>query len=713
MTNVITKIGVADVGPFKKQVVNIPTGIVYLYGKNLKKGDANGNAAGKSLFGAAVSEIFYDIPIVGTRQDKAKRGTRFVEFKRGSKLVRIKSSFKGRSQKLSVTINGEDKTGGVNKKTKELVSRLWPINENEYRTYGHLDTRKTHSLVGGSSTERKAFFTEFFGLDKLDAERKLIGAEIAKIKKTRAAHTELQKTFADMRVDMLTKDQRVEKERRAEELRGKVDVLKKRHEAATRIQQLLEFEKYAGNQLAELNKLVRNLDDFDSIYKSYRKRLRVAVEQEEQLAEWKDYVREQTRYDKAVSKLDMSEDMESLKEKAAKFTRAEAKLESAEDVRKPKKVDKPVPPKGDRDKAVAARERLLHELEHAKEFKTGKCGTCGQSVKARDLSEVRADLDSAKAKIAEWDAYAEQCRAYEAYHADRKEWEKVRDAKEGAERDIAKYKAAHALYMARKELRKPKEVAKPEDVESVTDLRKQVDLLAFFESHIPTIRKLKALTPQARKVKFDATELESLQSELSRIEAALEVHNSIRTRAMKIKRRLDELEEEMGNQEALELLYQGYSDKAVKKMIVEAINQHLMEGVNKFSSIAFDDYRFEFVWGTQIQLLVHRPGMETTDVRKLSGAESTLFTIVLLMALLMFVPAPKRLSLIFLDEPTASFSEETTELFHRLLPHLNKLIPTIFVITPDARERMEGAIEMTVIRDHQGARIVEGHPDEV
>jgi ABC-type sugar transport system ATPase subunit len=147
-------------------------------------------------------------------------------------------------------------------------------------------------------------------------------------------------------------------------------------------------------------------------------------------------------------------------------------------------------------------------------------------------------------------------------------------------------------------------------------------------------------------------------------------------------------------------------------MAVDEISRRLMATVNKYAAIAFPNYRFEFVWGAQVRLLVHRP-KGTTDVRKLSGAESKLFTLILTMSQLMFKPKSKRLSLLILDEPSASFSKETLERFHRLLPYMQQLIPSILIVTPKSEERYPGAHEYTVVRDASGATVKKGHPSEI
>ena len=250
-------------------------------------------------------------------------------------------------------------------------------------------------------------------------------------------------------------------------------------------------------------------------------------------------------------------------------------------------------------------------------------------------------------------------------------------------------------------------------MEEIEFLQKRLAVLDFCKPHIETIRDLETLTEQDRNKRFDLTELDGLQEEVTEVKIALEIHKSVRGKAKNVKSRIEEISVLVENEKALELLVEGYAEKAIKKMAVEAISQRLMSTVNKYAPLVFEDYHFEFVWNSQISLLVSRNGGEPTDVRKLSGAESKLFTLILVLSLLMFVPKAKRLSLIILDEPLASFSEETGELFHKLLPHIQQVIPSILVVTPDARERFEGANEFTVVKTSKGSQIVQGHPSTI
>jgi DNA repair exonuclease SbcCD ATPase subunit len=211
--------------------------------------------------------------------------------------------------------------------------------------------------------------------------------------------------------------------------------------------------------------------------------------------------------------------------------------------------------------------------------------------------------------------------------------------------------------------------------------------------------------------------INALHEQLSKLRARLEVDALVRQNAARLRKRLLEMKAELVNEEPLKLLVEGYSDKAMKRLAVQAISTRLMKEVNKYSRHVFsEDYTFSFNWDkSDLALLVHRKygkKVITSDVRKLSGAESKLFTIVLVLALLTFVPSRKRCNLMIMDEPTANMSEENTKAFMDLLPVLNKIIPSIIVITPRSKDIYPGATSWTMVKTNGSAKLLPGHPDD-
>jgi DNA repair exonuclease SbcCD ATPase subunit len=368
-----------------------------------------------------------------------------------------------------------------------------------------------------------------------------------------------------------------------------------------------------------------------------------------------------------------------------------------------------------------------HQLEHAEQFAEGKCETCGQVVQIKDPKVLQA-------RVKKLTAQAKQHRAYAEYKAARGEQKKLRVKLEAADAEITKLTAelsnVQPWVAIDEELQDlPKKPKKFEGKKLQTVVLKRMleelyerrAMLEAMRPHVETILEYLQLTKadklKAKNASGLSSKMNTIQERLSKVSAKLEVHQTISVRVTEMRDRLVEMKRELRDEEPLRLLVQGYQDKNIKKMAVEAISQRLMALVNKYSSQVFPEtYRFEFEWGTQVSLMVHRRyGKKTltSDVRKLSGAESKLFTIVLVLALLAFVPSHKRCSMLILDEPTANLSKEMTQSFQDLLPVLNALIPSVIIVTPKSDEIYEGAKPFTVVKNQGVASIVEGFPHQV
>lgn len=705
---IVKELGLAGIADFKKSVLPIMPGVTYLYGYNALD-NGNPNAAGKSVLASAAADIFYDTPMVGEKQDRPKIGMRAIKWMERKSVHSVRSTFEGKSEKIRYRVDGEVREGRTAKATREMVRRAWAVTEDDYRTYGYLDAANPHPLVRGSSSARKAFFTSFFQLDKLDAERKILAKHALELKRVRAQHTELDKTFQEIKQDMLTREVRAELETKVAKWESQLKRLRSQAEEAQRAKALKDFEAYAKPHLKEFRALVADIKEFDDVLKSLKKALRRAVANKEQAEEYEVYQKEFAVYRRRTEGLDMSKDLSELEALARKVQKAKLELEAgstSEPGERPEEVQKP---KIEKAKLQARSYQLEHELEHAAQFKKGECPTCGQSVKMRKPAEIQEELDTVTARLKAW-------RRYEKYVAEVTEWKSVRAEHEkhtARKKELKAVIKAHAadvdVYNKRREISKPAKVEKPDAYRDPAKIEAQLKVLEFFEPHLDRLAAL--ATFDGRVEPFDLAVIETLQNKISAAQAKLEVHNTVKTRAAKIRKRLHELEAELKDEPALTLVLQAYSDKNVKKMAVNEISRQLMATVNRYAPIAFPGYTFEFVWGSKVQLLVHRP-KGTTDVRKLSGAESKLFTLILVMSQLMFVPKAKRLSLLVLDEPSASFSAATLDKFHKLLPHLQQLIPSILVVTPKSEERFPGASEYTVYRDSSGAEIRKGHPSD-
>lgn len=696
--NKIEKIGIAGIGPFKKGVsLPVVPGVSFLYGKNLLNG-GNANAVGKSLLGNAIADIFYEPQV---RQDKPKVGKRFVEFRKGKRLIRVINEA-GKTTRTRVLVDGTERSARTASATKQLAADLWGVTQDEFASYGFVDAAVPHPLVKGGTAARKAFFTSFFKLDQLDAEKKVFQKRLLEVKKVKAAHEELNKAFASAKADMLSKEEKQALEAELETLQAELEVLRKRQERAEKQQRIAAFKELAGDKLGRLSEVTRTS-------KEIRRDLAAAEEAAEQLEDYKLYQRELARYKEATAGVDTSIPVDELKQIADKCDALESEIAQLERITQPTKpgdaVEKPDTARADLERTER---QLRHELEHSQKFDKGVCGTCGQEVKARPTRVVKTALAGVQDELEAWTDYEDYLQRVDVYKGKKAEYAAAQERIAELSERVKKLRPKRELYTKLKNLLKPAKVEKPKHTYDVTALNSELEITRFAEDNKELIELVKEFKP----VKFDAKRFNEVQEKVYEAKAALNLHNSVKKRALEIRARLGELREALSEESALEVILEGYSDKAMKKMAIEAISGHLMKTVNRYAALVFENYSFEFVWGTQIQMLVHRPE-GTSDVRKLSGAESMLFTLILILSLLVFVPKAKRLSVLILDEPYASFSDHTAELFTKLLPHIVQIIPSVLIITPKSEFRVANAAEFTLVKQVGGTVLKKGHPNDL
>lgn len=730
---------------FKDLKFTIPKGLSVVYGLNRTNGknSMQANGAGKSSAFASIGEILYEEPIVGLKEDTIKQGTRWVDTMLGKKKVLISRT----NSKLEITVDGKSTVFRKLADGRAWLKKHLPVTHAEFNTYAFLDARVPHPLVMGSSTERKRFFTEAFGLDRIDVERRLFEAELSKLKRVRAAYSELKTVFLNEKEKALGKEKRLALEEKVRSYEAELKDLNDKAQRLQTIAQVLAFESSASKQVQAFDKLCPVLEEFSSLYTDVQANLKDNRKKLKDAHGWEEYMRDNRVYSKAYESLpddakalaekhgvrkalkrckETAEGMSDLKEE---IERNEVFLESKP--KKPKPLDGDVPEKT-RKELRAELEVLEHRLEHAEKFGTGKCGECGQDVKVKSPKKIKARMAEVETDLEYWVAHSDYEEQNNAYSEWKKKARKVEDGAEELEKSYKRARKAHKMGKALRDLPTAPDPFTGLKLEvkvceiMVNEDRAQLELLEFMEPNLDTVKLLRELTEKQRGAASLAPRLQQritdLHEKLSSARARLEVNSMVTSSLKKHKARLLEMKEELKDEEALKLLVAAYSDKAMKKTAIKAISTRLMAEVNKYAKLIFpEDFDFGFTWeSSKMNLTVtrkYRKGKTTkvltSDVRKLSGAESKLYTFILVLAHLTFVPSRKRSNVLILDEPDSNMSAETADAFKKLLPILNRVIPSIIVITPRTEQRYEGAQEFTVLKQGGVASIVSGHPSTI
>lgn len=748
--NFIHQIRLKGYASFKDVSFKILPGLTTIYGLNQANGKAtdDSNGVGKSALAYSIPEIVYEDPVIGEKSDRSKEGLKLLSFTSytGKKIV-VQKKQRGRTEATSIKVDGVDKGFLTATKAKAFLRRAFPLSNEEYNTYVHFDSRVPHPLVMGNTAARKSFFTKFFGLDKIDIERKLYAAELAKLKRTRAAHDELRTQYDRLKEQLLSREDYQKYARLEQKYKKQVRALQDEFSGIQETLRLIQFASSSFNEIKELKNACGGEvteEAFKEVQEQNKFDLTDTANKLENAERWEQYQRDSKQYNEAFDKLSVPTKkllakygLDRLREKASmnyekrlevstQLTSLAKEMSGLKDtIQKelPAKVEAPTEDEGDLE---TLRRAYKHQLEHASKFKRGKCETCGQLVKIKDPQVLKEKLETVvqklnahrKAEVYK-DALGKLKEARVEYKKTKTQYEEL-SAEEAV---LLKWQAVHREVrdlpvqpQAFKGLKLQLVVCK----KMVEEVQQRRSLLKYLEPHLETILDFFKLSKEEVKKARESSglndQMNEAQDKWSRAKTKLELHKTIKGQVLDMRDRLQSMTDKLEEEEPLRHLVQGYQDKNIKRMAIEAISERLMIMVNRYAQRVFSEkFTFEFKWDTQIRLLVHRhygKKVRTSDVRRLSGAESTLFTLILICALLAFVPPHKRCNVLILDEPAARLSKRRQQMFKDMLKILNQLIPSIIVITP--HEEVYDGHKFTIVKDvHGNSTIVEGMPDQV
>lgn len=729
---ILRRFSVEGVSPFKKkQVFEFKPGISVVYGLNkVTPASRNGNGSGKSRLLKTVPGVIFPNPLTGTAKDRVKTGVRTLELSHNGEDY----SFVKTGSKLKIYNSKGKPVGRSVTETREWLAQNLDLNEEKFAATTYIDALRHHPLVKGTTPERKLFLNQFFELDKIDRERKLINGAVSKLSHVQQAYIDLEQRSEKLTALLEGATPLAKLKSQFEKSSAKLQQLQDRAAQAMEIRRLVEFMKdnkeliqqldtaLAGDKLTE--------DRFSKIVKQTREELGENTERLELAQAWHEYKLKFSAYEAAVAELPKSVrralndgKAESAQAHYTKYLDAKERLSRIGKISRPEKPERVDEPGSDLVKCVADLTRLEIQYKHAQELNTGSCPTCGQDVKLQNPDDMKNKIRYLKGEVNRWEDYRQYKRDRTRWKEEIHEYEQQLEEREKLQKRMEAYKEGYELHLHFRELPvKPKEwtgkrYPLKEYSVMVEQDRERLRTLKMLHPNIQLIIDYRALDSR----EFDADVLKQVGELADRhasIGAELELTRERRRQLKQIQAEMEELEADRRTLRDLKTLAQGYSDKVLKRMAVNQISSLLMAQVNKFASRVFpEDFRFEMNWeSSDIDILVHRrfgKRVETSDVRELSGAESRLLTYVMVLALMTFIPESKRSSVLIMDEPTANMSPEIIESFKQLLEVMATVIPTVVVVTPMPEEVYDGATCYTVVKRNGLSTIVEGHPSTI
>jgi len=237
------------------------------------------------------------------------------------------------------------------------------------------------------------------------------------------------------------------------------------------------------------------------------------------------------------------------------------------------------------------------------------------------------------------------------------------------------------------------------------DLDELENRRSSYEQALRAVQGLDDAGPQLREaIEADAGSynLTQLQSGLEKLEVRLDELSAKITALARLQgnqqvlaekledlaARRKELKRELRDLPVLKALEDAYSQKGMKNLCIRNACKTIEFNLNREASTVFSEpTKFVIeVDETHMHILVTRGKggrVKTTDVRRLSAAESQAFNLIWPLAIYPLQPDSRRLNVAFLDEPTAKMDQPGIDLFfERYLPRLQTIVPHVVVISP-------------------------------
>lgn len=685
---------------FKKQHFQLDTNTInVITGKNINSGnEENPNGVGKSYFFSAIPEFILDEPTVGSKKDKTRVGTKTLELTKDGVPYKFIRSFNAGKESIAVYKNGRDLAIRELKEAKAYINKVIGLNKSEIYTLLHLNFLTPHPLISGDTTARKAFFTSFFRqFDLLESYKLLVTEALskAKIKSAQYVEVDKQKTALEARLPKESLSS-LRKEKKA--LEEEFEVLSAEFPV---LMEACSLKEKLDSHRDRFRELIRILDlsntvteeDVSASIKAFRVKGRALEQKIAEIRGRADSIKQRKRLLSRIKELESdlsgteTVDLDKLKFKLSSVEEQLNRISTQ------------------REAATKARTRLErekydleHKVEHLESAVSGNCSYCGSTLSPK--KSTREELNLRKKELL---AVVTKLEEVESENSATEETTlKKRAATLRSSLDTALQTASMRKELASLREALPEKVAEHEETEDV--VRKQIDSVDEALANLDRLKPIVMLKEQRKAIpktirdKVSSQDLAQLRSRMSMLNSAIavaaskiasleELANSIaelNTRAAQLEDAATELEE-------LEVLNKAFSKRGAETLIIKSLCGQVQDQINKYAKLILpEDFVFSLDLSTDFSILVTRisEGKEkTSDVRKLSGAESGLFALVLLISLLSFVPKSRRPNLLVMDEPMATMGEANEERFVKFLPTLRSVIPNIVVITPRQVER--------------------------
>ena len=181
---------------------------------------------------------------------------------------------------------------------------------------------------------------------------------------------------------------------------------------------------------------------------------------------------------------------------------------------------------------------------------------------------------------------------------------------------------------------------------------------------------------------------DTLLTEMNELSKSAGMYSTYKEQLSTVKKRIENMGSIPDDIRLLKILEQAYSNKGLKNIVTARFCSSIERNLNAYSPLLFSEQvRFQIeVETNNLNILITRTlhgEVVTTDVRRLSGAETRHFNLLFAIAVLPLIPEHRRLNVMILDEPAANSDSQSIDMLcSKFLPKLKELVPCTVVISP-------------------------------
>lgn len=742
------------------------TGITNIRGRNLDAKIANrSNGAGKSLLVSPLADLCVNAsPVIVKGHNKKalySQGSRVrVSFDERS-IIR---ETKGASVKYQLEEGGRE----LNPRTPDLalsMIREWlPFTEEQFFSLIYIDSRRPAPLHFGTAISRLNFITSLWHLDSFDRLHKVFNRKIAELKADNSVIESLREELSrfDAALEGVDYDNLVEVYRanksKSAKLQEEIDRLYVKLNKATEQAHRIKLRESVNERLAkhdwsldtiaekrhELRRLIAHAHKVDN--------------QREQYLNWKRKIKSvRAQLDTTISNKQLQSNIKTLKQKIDELNTQNARASERRQAFKAQRSARKTYVVGvialcnlideygltklqltDEDTGSEHRlkhlqskvSKLLGECEFRVEIneKTadtlekadGSCPVCGTVLTKK---QIQALFDKAKSVCRETalliKGYYQVLKMLQTLNYVDKPKEANFDIVDTSKLD-AEYDALLEQVHVRKKFLELK-AEKPESVEGeeydLQALQKQLTDAEYILEHKNDL-DVEEVDIDREEVQARLTKLQEQQAELINKQpqqyARINEYKTNYRHRKPVLAKIADLESKLGDLPAYRLLVDAYSQKGVKRIVVNRICEAIERNMNRYSGLLFPEpIRFKFeLTATKFDILATRTSRGkrkrevTSDVKLLSGSEGRSFDLLSAISMLPLIGSQRRCNILILDEALANVDQATKDLIYTdFLPALNQVVPHVVNIDI-SDDNIPGARELYAVKRNGISRLL-------